>query len=61
MKRDYWQNDKLRKAAQLLTDADRNLHVSYPHTSFRPDPTTLPAVEAMIAAAIECIKEAQPS
>ncbi|MGB3042520.1 MAG: hypothetical protein WBB98_04980 [Xanthobacteraceae bacterium] len=61
MKRDYWQGDKLRKAAQLLTDADRNLHTSFPHSPARPDPTTLPAVVAMLSAAIECIKEAQPS
>jgi hypothetical protein len=61
MKRDYWQADKLRKAAQLITSAVDNLHIAYPHSPSRPDATTLPAVKSMIDAAVECIKEAQPS
>ena len=61
MARDYWQADKLRKAARLIEDAADNLYISYPHSPSRPDTKTLPAVQAMLDAAIECIKEAQPS
>jgi len=61
LKRDYWQSDMLLKAAQLLNDAARNLHTSFPNSSQRPEPATIPAVRAMIESALECIKQAQPS
>lgn len=61
MERDYWQPEKLRHAARLLSDAACNLHTTYPASASRPDPDTLPAVRAMIAAALECISEAQPT
>lgn len=61
MSRDYWQKDKLTKAARLLTDAASNLHTEYPNSASHPDKSTLPAVESMLDAAIECIKQARPA
>jgi hypothetical protein len=61
MVRNYWSPEELRNAARLLVDAADNLHVGYPHSNSRPNPTTLPAVEAMIASAKVCIQMAQPA
>lgn len=61
MARDYWREQYLRDAARLLNDAADNLHTSYPHSNSSPNSATLPAVLAMIAAAEQCIKEAQPT
>lgn len=41
-------------------DAERHLKTTYPHDARRPDPDTLPAVRAMIEAAIDCIIRSQP-
>lgn len=56
----YWCTDSLRHAARLLVDAANNLHTAYPHHATKPCPRTLPAVEAMIHAALECVRHAQP-
>ena len=61
MARKYWQPSMLIKAAQLLTDASRNLHTSFPNSNVHPEPATIPAVMAMIESALECIKLAQPT
>lgn len=61
MRRDYWRPDELRHASRLLADAASNLHTAYPHSAAMPNSNTLPAVQAMIAAALECIRAAQPS
>lgn len=60
MTRDYWTPELLRDAARLLSDAATNLGTSYPHSKVTPNPVTLPAVQAMIAAAEDAIKAAQP-
>lgn len=61
MTRDYWRSQYLRDAARLLNDAADNLGTTHPHSNSSPNPTTLPAVLAMIAAAEQCIKAAQPT
>lgn len=61
MSRDWWTPDELTKAARLLQDAASNLHTTYPDSARYPRPSTLPAVKAMIEAAIDCIKAAQPT
>ncbi len=60
MKREYWSPEYLVKAAQLLTDAARQVQTSYPHSSKNPCSETLPAAKAMIKAALDCIERAQP-
>jgi hypothetical protein len=59
-KRGDWEPQELRNAARLLNDAADNLHIGYPFQPWRPNPTTLPAVQAMIDAALVCIQMAQP-
>ena len=61
VKRDYWQKDRLLDAAKLIKDAADNLGTSYPYSATRPNPHTLPAVEAMLDAALLCIKNARPT
>lgn len=56
----YWKPDKLEKASKLLSDAAHHLYIYYPDSASRPDQTALPAVKAMIEAALEYIKQAQP-
>lgn len=60
-KRDYWTPAKLKDAARLLNDAADHLNTAYPYSQTRPNPDTLPAVKAMIDAAIECVKAARPT
>lgn len=61
LKRDYWQVDLLRKAAKLLSAAADNLYTTYPHSSSRPCPDTLPAVKTMLETVVACIEQAQPT
>ncbi len=60
MKQEYWLPDELRKAAHLLEGAASNLHTAFPHSNRSPHGATAVAAKAMIAAALECIKNAQP-
>lgn len=61
MERECWRSDHLMDASRLLHDAARHLDTSYPYSANDPNPQTLPAVRAMIAAALKCVEAAQPS
>lgn len=60
MKREYWSPEYLIKAAQLLTDAARQVQTLYPYSPTYPCLETLPAAKAMIEAALVCVARAQP-